>query len=139
MKEKLLEIIKYVGEEHQRNKLSEEYRELQDELYKFAKGEEEDILGELVDVMVVSFQFLALAGYSFDNLPKNIERKNSIKEHTPKLRELEQLDKDNRNYVEEIVERTVNKKIDSIIKQSKLYDDISVNIAKKISDAIKSS
>ena len=63
----------------------------------------------------------------------------AIKEHTLKLRELEQLDKDNRNYVEEIVEKTVNKRIDSIIKQSKLYDDISVNIAKKISDAIKNS
>lgn len=79
MKEKLLEIINYFGEEHQRNKLSEEYRELQDELYKFVKGEEEDILGELVDVMVVSFQFLALAGYSFDNLPENIERKMNFK------------------------------------------------------------
>ena len=74
-----------------------------------------------------------------EEIVKNIERKKSIKEHTPKLRELEQLDKDNRNYVEEIVERTVNKKIDSIIKQSKLYDDISVNIAKKISDAMKDS
>ena len=70
---------------------------------------------------------------------ENVERKKAIKEHTPKLRELEQLDKDNRNYVEEIVEKTVNKRIDSIIKQSKLYDDISVNIAKKISDAIKNS
>ena len=74
-----------------------------------------------------------------EEIVKNIERKRSIKEHTPKLRELEQLDKDNRNYVEEIVERTVNKKIDFIIKQLKLYDDISVNIAKKISDAMKNS
>lgn len=74
-----------------------------------------------------------------EEIVKNIERKRAIKEYTPKLRELEQLDKDNRNYVEEIVERAVNKKIDSIIKQSKLYDDISVNIAKKISDAIRDS
>lgn len=74
-----------------------------------------------------------------EKIVENVERKKAIKEHTPKLRELEQLDKDNRNYVEEIVERAVNKKIDSIIKQSKLYDDISVNIAKKISDAIKNS
>jgi len=79
MKEKLLEIINHYGEEHQRNKLAEEYRELQDELYKFVNGEEEDILGELIDVMVVSFQFLALAGYSFDNLPENIERKMNFK------------------------------------------------------------
>lgn len=74
-----------------------------------------------------------------EKIVENVERKKAIKEHTPKLRELEQLEKDNRNYVEEIVERAVNKKIDSIIKQSKLYDDISVNIAKKISDAIKNS
>lgn len=74
-----------------------------------------------------------------EKIVENVERKKAIKEHTPKLRELEQLDKDNRNYVEEIVEKAVNKKIDSIIKQSKLYDDISVNIAKKISDAIKNS
>lgn len=74
-----------------------------------------------------------------EKIVENVERKKAIKEHTPKLRELEQLDKDNRNYVEEIVEKTVNKKIDSIIKQSKLYDDISVNIAKKISDAIRDS
>lgn len=72
-----------------------------------------------------------------EKIVENVERKKAIKEHTPKLRELEQLDKDNRNYVEEIVEKTVNKRIDSIIKQSKLYDDISVNIAKKISDAIR--
>ena len=72
-----------------------------------------------------------------EKIVENVERKRAIKEHTPKLRELEQLDKDNRNYVEEIVEKAVNKKIDSIIKQSKLYDDISVNIAKKISDAIR--
>lgn len=74
-----------------------------------------------------------------EKIVENVERKKAIKEHTPKLRELEQLDKDNRNYVEEIVEKAVNKKIDSIIRQSKLYDDISVNIAKKISDAIKNS
>lgn len=74
-----------------------------------------------------------------EKIVENVERKKAIKEHTPKLRELEQLDKDNREYVEEIVDRVVNKKIDSIIKQSKLYDDISVNIAKKISDAIKNS
>lgn len=74
-----------------------------------------------------------------EKIVENVERKKAIKEHTPKLRELEQLDKDNRNYVEEIVEKAVNKKIDSIIKQSKLYDDISVNIAKKISDAIRDS
>lgn len=45
-----------------------------------------------------------------EKIVENVERKRAIKEHTPKLRELEQLDKDNRNYVEEIVEKAVNKK-----------------------------
>ena len=40
MKEDLLKIIEHFGEENQRNKLAEEYRELQDELYKFLNGEE---------------------------------------------------------------------------------------------------
>ena len=79
MEEKLLKIINHYGEEHQRDKLAEEYRELQDELYKFVNEEEEDILGELVDVMVVSFQFLALAGYDFNLLEENIKRKMNFK------------------------------------------------------------
>ena len=79
MKEGLLKIINNFGVEHQRNKLAEEYRELQDELYNFVKGEEEDILGELVDVMVVTFQFLALAGYSFEHLEENIKDKMNFK------------------------------------------------------------
>lgn len=79
MKSDLLKIINNFGVEHQRNKLAEEYRELQDELYKFMNGEEEDILGELVDVMVVTFQFLALADYSFDYLEENIKNKMDFK------------------------------------------------------------
>lgn len=79
MKSDLLKIINNYGVEHQRNKLAEEYRELQDELYKFVNGEEEDILGELVDVMVVTFQFLALADYSFDYLEENIKNKMDFK------------------------------------------------------------
>ena len=70
---------------------------------------------------------------------ENIEKEKAIKEYTSKLQGLEHLGKDDRNYIEKIVEKEVNKRIDSIIKQSKLYDDISVNIAKKISDAMKNS
>lgn len=70
---------------------------------------------------------------------ENIEKEKAIKEYTSKLQVLEHLGKDDRNYIEKIVERTVNRKVDSIIKQSKLYDDISVNVAKKISDAMKNS
>lgn len=79
MEEKLLKILENYGLTHQRNKLAEEYRELQDELYKFINEEEENILDELVDVMVVVFQFLALAGYDFNLLEKNIKRKLEFK------------------------------------------------------------
>ena len=38
MKENLLKIINHYGLEHQRKKLTEEYQELQDELYKVIHG-----------------------------------------------------------------------------------------------------
>lgn len=79
MEEKLLKIINNYGEEHQRNKLAEEYRELQDELYKFVHNEEENILSELADVLVVTLQFMALGGYNFDYLEENIKRKMNFK------------------------------------------------------------
>lgn len=79
MEEKLSTIILHYGLEHQRNKLAEEYRELQDELYKFTNDEEEDILGEFVDVLVVTLQFMVLAGYSFPNLKEVIKRKIEFK------------------------------------------------------------
>ena len=105
---------------------------------RYIRNVEYDLVDSIKDCILKKYTS-NIVNKVIEEIAKNIERKNSIKEHTPKLRELEQLDKDNRNYVEEIVERTVNKKIDSIIKQSKLYDDISVNIAKKISDAMKNS
>lgn len=79
MEQKLSTIISHYGLEHQRNKLAEEYRELQDELYKFVNDEEEDILGELVDVLVVTLQFMVLAGYSFEHLEENIKSKLEFK------------------------------------------------------------
>lgn len=79
MEQKLLKIIETYGLTPQRNKLAEEYRELQDELYKFINEEEENILDELVDVMVVVFQFLVLAGYDFNLLEENIKRKLEFK------------------------------------------------------------
>ena len=75
MKKDLLKIIEHFGEENQRNKLAEEYRELQDELYKFLNGEEENILDEFVDVIEVTLQFIAKAGYSFEYLEENIKRR----------------------------------------------------------------
>ena len=79
MEEKLLKILETYGLTPQRNKLAEEYRELQDELYIFINEEEENILDELVDIMVVVFQFLVLAGYSFEHLEENIKRKLEFK------------------------------------------------------------
>ena len=105
---------------------------------KYIRDIEYDLVDDIKDCILKKYTS-NIVNKAIEEIVKNIERKRAIKEYTPKLRELEQLDKDNRNYVEEIVERAVNKKIDSIIKQSKLYDDISVNIAKKISDAIRDS
>ena len=77
MKEELLKIINNYGLKHQREYLGKEYQELQDEIYKFINGKEENILTEITDVLVLTLQFMALAGYSFDNLETNI--KNEMK------------------------------------------------------------
>lgn len=79
MKEDLERIIEHFGVEPQRNKLAEEYRELQDELYKFVNDEPEEILKELVDVMAVTLQFMALAGYDFYLLEENIKKELNFK------------------------------------------------------------
>ena len=79
MKEKLLEIINHYGMQQQRDYLSREYQELQDEIYKFINGQDENLLTEIVDVMVLTFQFMALAGYSFDLLEENLKRELEFK------------------------------------------------------------
>lgn len=93
MKEDLLKIIKHYGEENQRNKLAEEYRELQDELYKFMNDEEEDILSEIADVLVVVLQFIALAGYNFEFLETVIKKEMQYKIN----RQLERINNENLN------------------------------------------
>ena len=77
MKEDLLKIIEHFGEKNQREYLAKEYQELQDEIYKFLNGESEDILTEMVDVLVLTLQFMAKASYSFELLEENI--KNEVK------------------------------------------------------------
>ena len=79
MKEDLLKIIDNYGYEHQREYLGKEYQELQDEIYKFINGEEENLLTEIADVLVLTLQFMAKASYSFERLEDNIKREVNFK------------------------------------------------------------
>ena len=79
MKEKLLQIMGHFGEKAQREYLAREYQELQDEIYKLLNGEEENILTEITDVLVITLQFMAKAGYDFELLEENIKRKLNFK------------------------------------------------------------
>ena len=79
MKENLLKIINYYGEKNQREYLAKEYQELQDEIYKFISGESENILTEIVDVLHLTLQFMAKAGYSFDTLEENFKKELNFK------------------------------------------------------------
>lgn len=79
MKKDLLKIIEHFGVKRQREYLGREYQELQDEIYKFLNGESEDILTEIVDVLVLTLQFMAKASYSFEHLEENIKRELKFK------------------------------------------------------------
>lgn len=78
-KEDLLKIINYYGEKNQREYLAKEYQELQDEIYKFINGENENILTEIVDVLHLTLQFMAKSGYSFDTLEENLKNELNFK------------------------------------------------------------
>lgn len=79
MKENLLKIIQHYGAVNQRKKLCEEFMELQDELLKSTNGYEENILTELADVLVLTLQFVADAGYSFELLEENLKNEINYK------------------------------------------------------------
>ena len=79
MKNDLLKIINHFGEKNQREYLGKEYQELQDEIYKLLNGETEDILTEITDVLVITLQFMAKSGYSFELLEENIKREVKFK------------------------------------------------------------
>lgn len=79
MKNDLLKIINHFGEKNQREYLGKEYQELQDEIYKLLNGEAEDILTEITDVLVITLQFMAKSGYSFELLEENIKREVKFK------------------------------------------------------------
>lgn len=79
MKNDLLKIINHFGEKNQREYLGKEYQELQDEIYKLLNDEKENILTEITDVLVITLQFMAKAGYSFDFLEENIKREVKFK------------------------------------------------------------
>lgn len=73
MKDKLLKIYNHYGAINQRKKLCEEFMELQDELLNHTKQQPENILTEIADVLVITLQFMADAGYSFEYLEKNLK------------------------------------------------------------------
>ena len=66
MKEKLLQIINHFGREAQRDKLCEEFRELQDEA---------ELLTEIADVFVLCLQFFYDYGYDEDDLIQEMNNK----------------------------------------------------------------
>ena len=76
MEEKLLKIINHFGREKQRDKLCEEFRELQDELYRYVVLQDEaDVLTEVADVFVLCLQFLYDYGYPVECLVEEINKK----------------------------------------------------------------
>lgn len=76
MKDDLLKIINHYGLKNQREKLMEEYQELQDELYVYVKhGDECDLLTEIADVFVICLQFLFEYGYDEEELLEEMQYK----------------------------------------------------------------
>ena len=76
MKDDLLKIINHYGLKNQREKLMEEYQELQDELYVYVKhGDECDLLTEIADVFVICLQFLFEYGYDEKELLEEMQYK----------------------------------------------------------------
>lgn len=73
MKDDMLKIINHFGEKKQREYLALEYQELQDEIFNLINGREENILTEITDVLVLTLQFMAIAGYDFNLLEKNLK------------------------------------------------------------------
>lgn len=79
MEKDLLKIIEHFGERAQKEYLEREYQELQDEIDKLLNGEEENILTEITDVLVITLQFMAKAGYDFELLEENIKKELKFK------------------------------------------------------------
>ena len=80
MKEDLIKIFEHFGARKQRDKLCEEFRELQDELFCFHELDidRENMLNEGVDTISIILQFLFEYGYDnkeiIDTLQTRIER-----------------------------------------------------------------
>ena len=70
MKQGFQEIFNYFGYENQRNKLCEEFRELQDELFYIYElnNDRENLLNEGVDVISIILQFLYDYGYENEEI-----------------------------------------------------------------------
>ena len=73
--EKVLSIINNYGAEHQKEKLEEEYNELQDEIDKFIDGKEHNILTEVADVIHLCLQFALKSGYTLEDVDDELNFK----------------------------------------------------------------
>jgi len=75
-KDKLLDIFNSFDGKTQRNKLCEEFRELQDELFIYVEYEDEcNMLTEIADVIILMLQFMYDYGYDLDDLDNEINKK----------------------------------------------------------------
>jgi len=77
MKEELLKTFEYFGARTQRDKLCEEFRELQDELYVIYElgDDNENLLNEATDVISIILQFLYEYGYDDDEIINTLKER----------------------------------------------------------------
>lgn len=71
----LARTFEHFGAEHQRNKLCEEFRELQDELYDiYVKGDDNNnLIDEGIDTIILILQFLFNYGYDIDDILETLD------------------------------------------------------------------
>lgn len=75
-KNKILDIFTYFTARNQRDKLCEEFRELQDELFRFVElGDECNLLTEIADVIILMLQFMYEYGYELNDLEEEVNNK----------------------------------------------------------------
>lgn len=92
MKEKLLKIFNNYDPKTQRNKLCEEFRELQDELYEIYVNNKfsDNLVSEIADNFILMLQF----AYDYDISLKEIKEEMEYKVN----RQLERIEKENNFY-----------------------------------------
>ena len=94
----MVNTINHYGIEHQRDKLCEEFRELQDELYYLQEHEyhRTNLLSEGVDVINLTLQFLFSRGFTEDDVIQELSFK--VNRQTKRIKE-----ENIKNYKEDII------------------------------------